>query len=84
MLFFSINNITFLPIKKKSLVIISMTDLKKFRPKALLLLYYYYLSVCNFIITGQSNLVLGALVWFILLYALFQEIMGMETFILSI
>ena len=61
-----------------------MTDLKKLRPKALLLLYYYYSSVCNFIITGQWNLVLGASVWFILLYALFQEMMGMETFILSI
>ena len=66
----------------------SMADLKKFRTKALLL-YYYYSSLCNFIITGQSNLVLGASVWVlqlrsILLYALFQEIMGMETFILSI
>ena len=65
-----------------------MTNLKKFRTKALLL-YYYYSSLCKFIITRQWNLVLGALVWLlqlhsILLYALFHEIMGMETFILSI
>lgn len=48
---------------------------------ALPLLY----SLCNFTITVQSNLVLGALVWVLQLRstlpcALFQETMGMETF----